>query len=60
MSESLIEKFKRVRKERGLTLVEISFRMRLPRQMVSNFENGKAVLTPQQADVIRAFLGGKL
>ena len=60
MSETIIERLSRVRKEKGLTLFELAIRMRVPTAMMSQLERGKRHPTAQQADVIRAFLGGKL
>ena len=55
-----MQRMRRVRKEKKLTLFEVALRMRMPEATISLLERGEIPLTAQQADIIRAFLGGKL
>ena len=60
MAETLMQRMVRVRKEKKLTLFEMAIRTRIPEATISRLEKGAAQLTQQQADIIRAFLSGKL
>ncbi|HTL48678.1 MAG TPA: helix-turn-helix transcriptional regulator [Verrucomicrobiae bacterium] len=60
MNETLVERMKRVRKEKKLTMFELALRLRVPEGMISRLEKGKVPPTSQQADIIRAFLAGKI
>ena len=59
-SEPLMQKMRRIRKERKLTLFDLSMRMQVPEAVISRLEKGTLPPTKQQADIVRAFLGGKL
>ncbi len=60
MSENLNQRMKRIRKEKRITIRELAMRMRVSQGYISRLERGQLLPTEQQADVIRAFLGGKL
>ena len=60
MAETLMQRVRRIRKERKLTIFELAVRIRIPEATISSLEKGNTTLTAQQADVIRAFLAGKL
>ena len=60
MFENLSQRMKRIRHEKRLTIRELALRMRVSQGYISRLENGLVMPTQQQADVIRAFLGGKL
>lgn len=60
MAETLMQRMARIRKEKKLTLWELALRIRIPGPTISRLEQGKAQVTEQQADIIRAFLAGKL
>ncbi len=60
MSETLIERLRKMRKVKGLTLFELAMRMRLNQAVISRIEKGILQPSEEQADIIRAFIGGKL
>lgn len=60
MPETLMQRMTRIRKERKLTIFELALRMRIPEATISRLEKGIVTLNEQQADIIRAFLAGKL
>lgn len=60
MAETLMQRVRRIRKERKLTIFELAVRIRIPEATISRLEKGIVILTAQQADIIRAFLAGKL
>ena len=60
MTETLMQRMRRIRKEKKLTIFELSLRMRIPGATISRLEKGGAPPTAQQADIVRAFLAGKL
>lgn len=60
MAETLMQRVRRIRKERKLTIFELAVRIRIPEATISRLEKGIVTLTAQQADIIRAFLAGKL
>ena len=60
MSETLIERLRKMRKVKGLTLFELAMRMRLNQAVISRIEKGILQPSEEQADIIRAFISGKL
>ena len=60
MAETLIQRVRRIRKERRITIFELALRIRIPEATLSRLERGMIPMTPKQADIIRAFLAGKL
>ena len=58
--ENLNQRLKRIRREKRITMRELAMRMRVSPGYISKLERGEARPTEMQADVIRAFLGGKL
>lgn len=60
ITETLMQRMKRVRKEKKLTIFELALRMRIPGATISRLERGEKHPTEQQADIVRAFLAGKL
>jgi len=60
MSENAKELIRRLRKEKGITLVELSEKMGVSQAYLVQIEDGDAIPTEEQTETLRAFIEGRL